>query len=260
MNVILRAGGVILMIRGIYTGASGMLAEAQRTDAISNNLANVNTVGFKKDVTIMKDFANLLISRVNDGADAQAIGNMGVGVMVDEVATDQSTGIVRTTGNDFDLAMEGKGFFVVQAPQGKRYTRNGSFAKSARGELVTSDGYQVLGDNGGPIIIGDGKLTVGTDGRVSVDNKVVGKLQLADFANEATLKKEGASLFIAPDDRQAQPATGGVRQGALEMANVNVVSEMVNLITNLRAYEVNSKVIQSHDELLNKAANDVGKV
>jgi flagellar basal-body rod protein FlgF len=248
------------MIRGIYTGASGMLAEAQRTDAISNNLANVNTVGFKKDVTVMKDFASLLISRVNDGTEDPVIGNMGVGVMVDEVATDQSTGTVRTTGNDFDLAMEGKGFFVVQAPQGKRYTRNGTFAKSAKGELVTTEGYQVLGDNGGPIIVSGGKMTVGTDGSVLVDNKVVGKLQLVDFANEASLKKEGASLFIAPNGQQEQPATGGVRQGALEMANVNVVSEMVNLITNLRAYEVNSKVVQSHDELLNKAANDVGKV
>jgi flagellar basal-body rod protein FlgF len=248
------------MIRGLYTGASGMLAEAQRTDVISNNLANVNTAGFKKDVTVMKDFASLLISRVNDGAETPVIGSMGVGVMVDEVATDYSTGTVKTTGNDFDLAIEGNGFFAVQTPQGKRYTRNGTFAKNAKGEIVTSDGYQVLGDNGGPIVVSSGKMTVGTDGRVFVNNNVVGKLQLVDFANEKQLTKEGAGLFVAPNGQQEQPATGGVRQGALEMANVNVVSEMVNLITNLRAYETNSKVIQSHDELLNKAVTDVGKV
>jgi len=247
------------MIRGLYTAASGMLAEAQRTDVISNNLANVTTAGFKKDVTITKDFASLLISRVNDGVEAPAIGSLGVGVMVDEVATDYSTGTVKTTGNDFDLAIEGKGFFAVQTPQGKRYTRNGTFAKSSRGELVTSDGYQVLGTNG-PILVNDGKMTVSTNGRVMVGNNEVGTLQLVDFADERQLTKEGAGMFIAADNQQEQPAAGSVKQGALEMANVNVVGEMVNLISNYRAYEINGKVIQSHDNLLGKAANDVGKL
>lgn len=246
------------MIRGIYAGASGMLAEAQRTDVISNNLANVNTAGFKKDITVTKDFASLLISRVNDGAEAPAIGTLGVGVMVDEVATDYSTGTVKTTGNDFDLAIEGKGFFAVQTPQGKRYTRNGTFARSSKGELVTSDGYRVLGTNG-PIIIADGKMSVSSDGRVMVDNNEVGRLQVVDFADEKQLTKEGASLFVASNGQQEQPAAGGVKQGALEMANVNVVGEMVNLISNYRAYEINGKVVQSHDSLLGKAANDIAK-
>lgn len=246
------------MIRGIYAGASGMLAEAQRTDVISNNLANVNTAGFKKDITVTKDFASLLISRVNDGAEAPAIGTLGVGVMVDEVATDYSTGTVKTTGNDFDLAIEGKGFFAVQTPQGKRYTRNGTFARSSKGELVTSDGYRVLGTNG-PIIVADGKMSVSSDGRVMVDNNEVGRLQVVDFADEKQLTKEGASLFVASNGQQEQPAAGGVKQGALEMANVNVVGEMVNLISNYRAYEINGKVVQSHDSLLGKAANDIAK-
>jgi flagellar basal-body rod protein FlgF len=247
------------MIRGLYAGASGMLAEAQRTDVISNNLANVNTAGFKKDITVTKDFASLLISRVNDGAETPVIGTLGVGVMVDEVATDYSTGTVKTTGNDFDLAIEGKGFFAVETPQGKRYTRNGTFARSSKGELVTSDGYRVLGTNG-PIIVMDGKMSVSSDGRVMVDNNEVGRLQVVDFADEKQLTKEGASLFVAPDGQQEQPAAGGVRQGALEMANVNVVGEMVNLISNYRAYEINGKVVQSHDSLLGKAANDIGKL
>jgi len=247
------------MIRGLYTAASGMLAEAQRTDVISNNLANVNTAGFKKDMTITKDFASMLISRVNDGPESPTIGSMGVGVMVDEVATDQSMGAIKITGNDFDLAIEGKGFFAVETPQGKRYTRNGTFAKSRSGELVTSDGYRVSGENG-PIIINGGKMTVGSDGRVIVDGNEVGKLEITDFTNEKEMKKEGASLYIAPEGQQGQPATGGIRQGALEMANVNVIGEMVNLISNYRAYEINGKVIQSHDSLMGKAANDVGKV
>lgn len=180
--------------------------------------------------------------------------------MVDEVATDFSTGTMRTTGNDFDLAMEGKGFFAVQTPQGKRYTRNGTFARSSKGELVTSNGYQVLGTNGRPINVNGGKMAVGTDGRVLVDNIEVGTLELVDFADEKQLTKEGASFFVAANGQQEQAATGSVKQGVLEMANVNVVGEMVNLISNYRAYEINGKVIQSHDSLLGKAVNDVGKL
>jgi len=247
------------MIRGIYTGASGMLAESMRTDVISNNLANVNTAGFKKDVAVSKDFASMLLTRVNDGVEAPVIGSIGVGVMIDEVTTIQSTGAMRTTGNDFDMAIEGKGFFTVETPQGVRYTRNGTFAKNIQGELITQDGYRVLGQNG-PIRIQGSKMVVSDDGSVSVDNQRVGKLKLVDFGDEKQLAKEGSSLFTAPPGQTGTPATGGVRQGVLEMSNVNVIGEMVNLISNYRTYEVNGKVVQSHDQLLDKAVNEVGKI
>lgn len=247
------------MIRGIYTGASGMLAESMRTDVISNNLANVNTAGFKKDVTVTKDFASMLISRINDGVDAPVIGSVGVGTVVDEVATIQSAGTVRNTGNDFDLAIEGKGFFTVETPQGVRYTRNGTFAKNIQGELVTQDGYPVLGKNG-HIPIQGSKMVVSDDGRVLVDNKSVGNLQVVEFADVKQLSKEGASLFVAAPGQTGTPGTGSVRQGSLELSNVNVIGEMVNLISNYRAYEVNGKVVQSHDHLLDKAVNEVGKL
>ena len=246
------------MIRGLYTGASGMLAEAMRTDVISNNLANVNTAGFKKDVAVTKDFASMLITRINDGADAP-IGGVGVGTMVDEVATIHSAGAMRNTGNDFDMAMEGKGFFTVETPQGVRYTRNGTFAKNIQGELITQDGYRVLGQNG-PIRIQGTKMVVSDDGSIDIDNQLVGKLQLVEFDNEKQLTKEGASLFAAPAGQRGKPGTGGVRQGFLEMSNVNVINEMVNLITNYRAYEINGKVVQAHDQLIGKAVNEVGKL
>lgn len=246
------------MIRGIYAGASGMVAEAMRTDVIANNLANVNTAGYKKDVTIMKDFSNQLITRINDGADAPAIGTVGIGVMVDEVVPIHSTGVMKSTGNDFDVAIDGKGFFTVETPQGVRYTRNGTFGKNIRGELITQDGYRVLGQNG-PIRIRGSKMVINHNGQVFTDNRLVGKLQMVEFANQKQLTKEGASLFAAPLG-QGRPATGGIRQGMLEMSNVNVVSEMVNLISNYRAYEINGKVIQSHDQLIGKAANEVGKI
>ena len=247
------------MIRGLYTGASGMLAESMRTDVISNNLANANTAGFKKDVAVMKDFASMLITRINDGTDAPVIGKLGLGAVVDEVATAHSMGAMRTTGNDFDMAIEGKGFFSVETPQGVRYTRNGTFAKNAKGELITQDGYQVLGENG-PITIQGSKMVVDDTGRVLVDNQPVGKLQIVEFPNEKQLTKEGASLYIAPPGQNGTTGAGGVRQGVLEMSNVNIISEMVNLISNYRAYEVNSKVVQSHDQLLDKAVNEVGKI
>lgn len=247
------------MIRGIYTGASGMVAEATRTDIISNNLANANTAGFKKDVAITKDFASMLITRINDGPDAPVIGSMGIGVSVDESATIHSTGIVRNTGNDFDMAIEGKGFFTVETPQGVRYTRNGTFAKNIQGELITQEGFRVLGQNG-PIRIQGTKMMVSPDGRVLVDNQPVGTLQVVEFTDEKQLTKEGASLFAAPAGENGRPGASSVRQGFLEMSNVNVISEMVNLISNYRAYEINGKVVQAHDQLLGKAANEVGKL
>jgi len=247
------------MIRGIYTGASGMVAESTRTDVISNNLANANTAGFKKDVAVSKDFSTVLITRINDGADAPVIGSVGRGTMIDEVATNHSTGLMRNTGNSFDMAIEGQGFFVVQTPQGVRYTRNGTFAKNINGEIITNEGYRVLGENG-PISVQGTKMVVSDDGNVFVDDQQVGKLQIMEFENKKALVKEGGSLYAATPGETGKVGTTGVRQGFLEMSNVNVVGEMVNLIANYRAYEINGKVVQSHDQLINKAVNDVGRL
>ncbi|MBP2655584.1 MAG: flgG 2 [Firmicutes bacterium] len=253
------------MIRGIYTAGSGMVAESLRNDAIANNLANANTAGYKKDVAVTKDFRNILIRRINDGRDRPEIGGTGLGTIVDEIATIQSAGIMRQTGNPLDVAIEGKGFFAVETPNGVRYTRNGSFSRNSQGELVTLDGYRVLGDNG-PIRIGNaGVVNIGEDGRVMIQGKdpaatSAGKLRIEAFADERQLTKEGASMFSAPPG--ARPGAGNVlvHQGMLELSNVNVVSEMVNLISGYRAYEVNSKVVQAHDQLLDKAVNEVGRI
>lgn len=247
------------MIRGIYTGASGMVAESTRTDVISNNLANANTAGFKKDVAVAKDFASVLITRINDGPNAPVIGSLGRGVMVDEVATEHSTGLMRNTGNSFDMAIEGQGFFTVETPQGVRYTRNGTFAKNIQGEVITNEGYRVLGENG-PISIQGTKMTVSDDGNIFVDDQPVGKFRIMEFENKKALVKEGGSLYSLSPGQTGKAGTAGVRQGFLEMSNVNVVSEMVNLIANYRAYEINGKVVQSHDQLIGKAVNDVGRL
>ncbi|SMC38429.1 flagellar basal-body rod protein FlgF [Sporomusa malonica] len=245
------------MIRGIYTAASGMMAETTRTDTIANNLANGNTAGYKKDIAISKDFANILIQRINDGQNPATIGRLGLGTIIDEIATIQTGGSMRPTGNSLDFAVDGKGYFAVETPAGVRFTRNGAFSRNKQGELVTSDGYRVLGQNGA-IRIPDGKVSVEETGRVTVDGVDAGQLRLVDFADDRQLLKEGASLFSAPNNGQA--AAGKVVQGVLEQSNVNIVSEMVNLISGYRAYEVNAKTVQAHDQLLDKAVNEVGKV
>ncbi|MGI6092369.1 MAG: flagellar basal-body rod protein FlgF [Veillonellaceae bacterium] len=247
------------MIRGIYAAAAGMVAESQRNDVTANNLANVNTAGFKKDVAVSRDFASVLIQRINDGQAAANVGTVGSGSQIDEVATIHTSGTVRYTGNDFDLAIDGKGYFVVETAEGLRYTRNGSFTRNGQGELVTSDGLRVMGQTG-PVAIGDGKMTVASDGTISIDGLETNQLRVVDFADEKQLTKQGASLFAAPEGVQAQQAAGTVNQGYLEMSNVNVVAEMVNMINGFRAYEINGKSVQAHDHLLDKAVNEVGRV
>lgn len=247
------------MLRGLYTAASGMLSEVIRNDATANNLANANTVGFKRDVALSRDFASILIQRLYDGPGAPAIGRMGLGAVVDDIVPELTPGAVRQTGGAFDMALVGPGFFVVATPNGLRYTRNGTFSRSSQGELVTKDGWRVMGRNG-PINLNGNAVKVEPDGRIYVDGQYRDTLQVVDFPAGTALQKEGACLFIAPPGAAPLPAAARVQQGFLEMANVNVVTEMVNMINGYRAYEANAKMVQTQDSLLDKAVNEVGKV
>ena len=181
------------MIRGWYTGASGMNAQQYRLDTISNNLANVDTAGFKKDVTVTKSFSELLLRRKDfDGvyenpfgsADAAPIiGKLGVGVETNENFTDFSEVSLRLTNTSTDLALHGKGFFAIQTPDGERYTRNGNFMIGKEGILETKDGYPVLGENG-IIRLEDDKFKVNEDGIiVTKDNEVVDRFKVVSFDN-----------------------------------------------------------------------------
>ena len=237
-----------------------MLVESLRADVTANNLANANTAGFKKDFAVMKDYASRQIRRINDGPKEP---DMGAGAWIDTIATHHSGGITRVTNNTLDVAIDGKGFFAIQTPAGVRYTRNGSFTRGAGGELVTQDGHQVLGLNG-PIVLDPagqaGKVTISEDGRIFLDEVENNTFQIATFAEENRLRKEGANLFRPPEGVNPEQATPPLRQGLLELSNVNVISEMVNMIAGFRAYETNSKVVQTHDALLDKAANEVARV
>lgn len=281
------------MIRGLYTGASGMIAQMGRIDVLSNNLANVDTPAYKRDTTIMKAFPEMLIHRVNDDGvrvippgsyDLMPIvGKLGTGVEINEVFTRFAQGAFKQTGNDFDLALEGEGFFAVQTPQGERYTRNGGFLINQEGYLVTKDGFEVLGENG-PVRIKKNNFMIDEQGNVyenpefgedprrlvSVQENgwenvvLVDRLKIVGFPRPRHIDKAGESLYRETEDsgpaeviEQGRPA---VRQGVLEASNVNPVVEMVNLIEVHRTYEANQKTIQAHDTALGRAVNEVGRV
>ena len=254
------------MIRGWYTGASGMNAQQNRLDAIANNLANVDTAGYKRDVTVSKNFSELLVRRMNmDGVyktdfgssdAAPVIGKLGLGVETNENYTDFTQGSLKITSTKTDVALYGPGFFVVDTPAGERYTRNGDFFIGKEGILETKDGYPVLGENG-YIYVDDDKFTVNEDGviRTENDGTEIDRLKVVRFDNERYLKKMGNSFYIPTDvSGLAHIAEGDERprfmQGYTETSNVNVVNEMVQMIEVNRAYEANQKTITSQDSMM----------
>ncbi|MFQ5356300.1 MAG: flagellar basal-body rod protein FlgG [Mariprofundaceae bacterium] len=259
------------MIRSLWIAATGMSAQNLNVDVIANNLANVNSSGFKRG---RANFEDLMYQKLRTpGAEASAAGNqvpvgiqLGLGVKAAGVQSIFSEGGFQATNNPLDLAIEGRGFFQVQLPSGElAYTRNGSFSVDSTGQLVTHDGYAV---EPAISIPSDAlNITVSQDGTISVEqpgnvSTVIGQLQLADFSNPAGLSHLGSSLFQSTNasgeaitGSPASNGIGGIAQGSLEMSNVNVVEEMVNLIAGQRAYEMNSKALKAADEMLQAAGN-----
>lgn len=254
------------MIRGWYTGASGMNAQQNRLDAISNNLANVDTAGYKRDITVSKSFPELLIRRTNlDGVyetpfgsaeAAPVIGKLGLGIETNENYTDFAQGSFCQTDQNTDVAFGGKGFFAVQTPLGERYTRDGNFIIGKEGILETKDGYPVLGEKGF-IRVENDRFTVNEDGIISSqeDSEVIDRFKVVRFDNERYLKKMGNNLYSSNEiSGLAHIAEGSERpkflQGYMETSNVNVVNEMVQMIEVNRAYEANQKTITSEDSMM----------
>ena len=283
------------MIRGWYTGASGMRAQQWRLDAVANNLANVGTEGYKKDVASFKAFPEMLIRRQNDdgvfhipfgSADAAPIiGRMGTGVELNELFTNFRQGSPLETSNDFDVMLEGKGFLAVSTPYGERYTRNGSFILGKEGLLLTKDGYPVLGENG-PINIKANNFKIDAEGRIWVnaayqDNdpmNLVGRenneweepvildtLKIVEFELDRYLEKQGTSFYRESQTSGPAMIMSGINrpkviQGFLEASNVDPVLEMVQMIEVNRAYEANQKVIQVEETALGTLINQVARV
>lgn len=259
------------MMRSLYTAGSGMIAQQLNIDTIANNLANVNTNGFKRNRV---DFQDLLYQTMR-AAGAQVIqgSNVPVGIQVGQgvrpVATQKifTVGEFRPTDNPLDMAIEGDGFFQVLMPDGTvAYTRDGAFKRDGTGRLVTSDGFPlepeiVVPSEATEISIGaDGTVTVLLAGDALPQN--LGQVQTARFTNPAGLSAMGRNLFRptaasgeAIVGTPGQPGFGAITQGYLESSNVQVVEEMVNMIVAQRAYETSSKAIQASDDMLQVANN-----
>ncbi|MDD6330897.1 MAG: flagellar basal-body rod protein FlgF [Clostridium sp.] len=259
------------MVKGLYTAYTGLRNEQRRLDVISNNIANSNTTGYKKMGVTSQSFSQELAVRVDDDSDGylvKGIGDVSLGVKIGETYTDFSQGGFRETGNAYDVALEGDGFFTISTTDKSgtehiRYTRDGSFTVTRDGYLVTKDGDFVLGTNNQRIQIpGADTADVSMDslGNVYANEALVGRLQIVDFQNKDALSLYGENMFEALPEAGMVASTALTRQGYLETSNVNVINEMVSMITITRAYETNQKMMQTIDSTLDKAVNEIGKV
>lgn len=251
------------MIRGLYTAAAGMMTEAARQEAITNNMANIETAGFKKDLAVLRSAPQRPVVRIGDGegisGSRSVIGSLGQGALVDRIFTLHEQGGLRETGAALDVALEGDGFFVVETPDGPRYTRNGAFTLDADRYLVDDHGNPVLGAQG-RLQIAAGEVRIDAAGRIMSDGVPQGQLRLQSFADNSRLQKVGDNLFSAAAGLAQQPFNGQVHQGFLESSNVQALAEMVRMLAAQRAYETSQRVLLAQDELLGKAVNEVGVV
>ncbi len=257
----------------LWAAKTGLDAQQTRMSVVAHNLANVNTSGFKKGRAVFEDLLYQNVKQVGAATsqDTVAPSGLALGTGVRVVATEKlyTQGSLSQTGNSFDLAIQGRGFFQISMPDGTfGYTRDGSFQVNAQGELVTSSGYRVQPG----ITIPDGAqtVTIGSDGVISVQQAgqnqptQVGTIQLSDFVNPAGLQARGENLLVeTAASGPAQTSTPGlngvgtVQQGAVESSNVNVVEEMVNMIETQRAYEMNTKAISTTDQMLQYLSNNL---
>ncbi|HTV59234.1 MAG TPA: flagellar basal-body rod protein FlgF [Verrucomicrobiae bacterium] len=225
------------MDSGYYAAFTGLVARIQALDVIANNLANINTTGFRGQRefyrSVTADLADFPLTPLN-----QAINNYGV---LGGSDVDLRQGNLTRTGNPTDLAISGPGFFVVQSPGGIRYTRNGTFRLSPSGQLVTQDGQLVLGPRNLPIQVPPGKLQIASDGTVSVAGATVGQVQLVEFSPATPLVPEGNSNFIAPDGAASPATQSQISQDMLESSNLNPIQQTVTMMA-----------LQRHSELLER--------
>ncbi len=234
---------------GLIESVETMLAQTQRLNQVSNNLANVDTTGYKKDnVTFWEMLYTTSSNRQRVGKALQ-------------VATEFQAGPVEETGNPLDLAINGEGFFKIQTPQGVRYTRDGNFHLNAQGQITTAEGNLLLGQ-GGPIVVEGNKFVVNPNGAVIVDGEQVNQVSVVTFTELKSLEKEGNNLFRTKSpDVQEQPAEGvEVKQGFLEGSNVNVVKEMTDMIDLFRSFEAQQRAINTINEMDALAVTRVGKL
>lgn len=257
------------MIRGIYTAVSGMIAQENKQNVITNNLANANTTGFKSDSLVFKSFKEAMIhnydKNINGRNEKQELGGLSHGVSLDASYTEFTQGNLESTGKDHDFGIEGRGFFLVERNDGvsskQIATRDGHFHTNQQGYLVNDNGDYLLDSNRNRINAGNNKVTVDPTGKLNISDKngVLSSTSLAvvDFNDYNNLKKMGNNEY---DAANSVDVAGNIKQGSLEKSNVNVINEMIEMMTVMRGFETDQKVVQTLDETLGKAVNNLGSV
>lgn len=256
------------MLRGLYTAVSGMITQQKKQEIITNNMANVSTNGFKQDTLNVKSFDEVLIQnydkKVNGINVKNQIGSISLGAQEDGTSTNFTQGTFISTDEPLDFAVNGAGFFKVQDENGNEfYTRNGHFSLNNQGYLVDDNGNYVIGNNMNTnledkIKLDSNDVTCNASGLLSENGKIGYKLNTYVFTDNNNLLKIGDNLYSGTGALEDQ--NGEIKQKTLEGSNVNIIDSMVNMMSTMRAYEANQKVISSIDETLGKAVNEVGSV
>ena len=234
------------MLDYMQLSSEGMNARILRQQVIANNLANVNTTGFKKD----RAFHQVL-----------NIANVQKGIEYEEITVFEQ-GALRETQNPFNFAIKGNGFFVIETENGNRYTRNGNFDIDEQGQLILPGAGAVLGE-GGPIIVGNQEFDVNLNGEIVMQDMPVAKLKIVTFEDLSQLKKEGNNLMALKDEEESlemKSDSSTVHQGFVEESNVNALEEMINMLTLYREFEADQKSLQAFDKVMDDTANRIGKI
>ena len=245
------------MIQSLYTSVSGMVVGMWQQARIAHNLTNADTVGYKAIRVPLSEFASLLSALLTD----PTLGEAGVGAMIGSEETDFSQGPLQLTNRQLDIALNGPGFLRVMTPSGERFTRVGHLHRDASGRLVTAHNYAVLGQNG-PVELPPGDVTISLGGEIFVDGQSVAFLALAEFEEtQLSLERVGGTVYAAREGAVAIPgANTRVMQGSLEASNVNLASEMTNLIATSRLYQLCQRLTVAQDEILRQTSNELGRL
>lgn len=259
------------MLRGLYTAVSGLVTLEKQQTNISNNIANATTTGFKNDILITKSFDEVMLQNkdkvVGNKNVTQKLGSISLGAEIDTIETAFTQGDLANTEKTTDFAIDGRGFFVVQRNTGTGteavYTRDGNFKVGVDGNLITTNGDKVLGVNKNtgavePIFVGGNEILLDSGNNVFLGNVATHTLATADFEDYSSLEKIGDNYYRGEDP--IMNANVYVEQGFLESSNVNIANEMINMMTTMRSFETNQRVLTIIDETLSKAANEIGVV
>jgi flagellar basal-body rod protein FlgG len=251
------------MIYGIYQSAAGLQLNQYRQEVLANNLANVETAGFKRDLAVVRErpLASREMPGQSGGSDSTLSGMTG-GSYVAPTYTSFAQGQLRPTGGRLDVALLGDGFFAVQDGDNTRYTRDGRLLVNAKGELVTVSGHKMLGESGAPIVVPEDavdKVRITADGEVRAGATQLGRLDVVSFDDNSRLRKAGANLFDAPG-QEPEAGHASVQVGFVEASTVEPTQAMVSMIEVNRAYELNATLIGLADGTLSRAVNDIARL